>query len=171
MIELLIVLAMIGVLAALLMPNALKAIQRARQKGTLKDISTLSGYIVDHTSDRGSAPGWDGDDITESCSFYSDLVPMYAKAIPLSDKWGNGYVVYSGPSWNRTWLGMQASHNSVSEFVIGSPGRNTTFSFKYNQTGALYYTIESMADFDNDLVNWNGQFVCAPRIALSSEMP
>ncbi len=42
LIELLIVVAIIGILAALLIPNAITAIQKAKQKGTMKDVMTIA---------------------------------------------------------------------------------------------------------------------------------
>ena len=41
LIELLIVVAIIGILAALLIPNAITAIQKSKQKATMKDISAI----------------------------------------------------------------------------------------------------------------------------------
>ncbi len=166
LIELLIVVAIIGILAALLIPNAMNAMQRARQKGTMKDLSTLATYLMDYTTDRGSAPAWDGSAYTMSSSVYTDLVPLYTKAIPTADQWGNDIVINSGSDWTAAWLGMTPTTGSNDEFAVGSPGRNTTFSFDYS-SGASFYTIDSMADFDNDLVSWNGMFVCRPATATS----
>ena len=42
LIELLIVVAIIGILAALLIPNAMTALQKAKVRGTQKDISTIA---------------------------------------------------------------------------------------------------------------------------------
>jgi len=167
LIELLIVVAIIGILAALLIPNAMNAMQRARQKGTMKDIGTLATYLMDYTTDRGSAPAWDGSAYTSSSSVYTDLVPLYTKAIPTGDQWGNQLIIYGGSSWSSAWLGMTPTSGSSDEFAVGSPGRNSTFSFDFSTSGASFYQIESMADFNNDLVSWNGQFVCSPRTALS----
>jgi len=162
LIELLIVVAIIGILAALLIPNAMNAMQRARQKGTMKDLSTIAGYLMDYTVSTGSAPAWDGCAYTVSSSVYTDLVPFYAKAIPFNDQWGNAFAIYSGSSWSSAWLGMTPSSGSSDEFAIGSPGRNDSYSFDYS-SGASFYTVDSMDDFDNDLISWNGQFVCQPR--------
>ena len=167
LIELLIVVAIIGILAALLIPNAMSAMQRARQKGTMKDISTLATYLMDYTTDRGAAPAWDGSAYSRTSSVYTDLVPLYAKGLPTTDQWGHNFVIHSGSDWSSAWLGMSPSTGSTDEFAVGSPGRNSTFSFDFSSTGASFYTVDSMSDFDNDLVSWNGQFVCSPRTASS----
>ncbi len=163
LIELLIVVAIIGILAALLIPNAMNAMQRARQKGTMKDLTTIAGYLMDYTVSTGAAPGWDGSAYTSASSVYTDLVPFYAKAIPSNDTWGNAFVIWSGSSWTAAWLGMTPATGSSDEFAVGSPGRNSTFAFNFSTSGADFYAVDSMADFDNDLVSWNGQFVCSPR--------
>ncbi len=164
LIELLIVVAIIGILATLLIPNAMNAMQKARQKGTMKDLLTVATYLMDYTTDRGSAPAWDGAAYTASSSVYTDLVPLYAKAIPTADQWGNNLVINSGSSWSSAWLGMTPPSGSTDQFAVGSPGRNTTFSFDYS-SGTSFYTIDAMSDFDNDLVTWNGMFVCRPATA------
>lgn len=165
LIELLIVVAIIGILAALLIPNAMNAMQRARQKGTMKDLSTIAGYLMDYTVSTGSAPAWDGSAYTRDSSVYTDLVPFYAKAIPYNDQWGNSFAIYSGSSWSSAWLGMDPD-GATDEFAVGSSGRDTEFTFDFS-SGADFYSVDSMSDFDNDLVSWNGQFVCSPRTAAA----
>jgi len=60
LIELLIVVAIIGILAALLIPNALAAIQKAKQKGTMKDINSIATAVTDFITDNGTAPAHSG---------------------------------------------------------------------------------------------------------------
>jgi len=162
LIELLIVVAIIGILAALLIPNAMTAMQRARQKGTMKDVTTIATFLMDYTTDRGSAPAWDGSAYTNSSSLYTDLVPLYAKAIPATDQWGNSFAIYSGTDWDSAWLGMDPD-GSVDDFAVGSSGRDTEYDFNFGTSGASFYSIDAMSDFNNDLVSWNGQFVCSQR--------
>ena len=54
LIELLIVVAIIGIIAAIAIPNLLNAINRGRQKRTMADIRTIGtaieAYAVDHAS-------------------------------------------------------------------------------------------------------------------------
>ena len=53
LIELLIVVAIIGILAALLIPNALEAIQKAKQKSAMKEIMTTATACADYMTDHG----------------------------------------------------------------------------------------------------------------------
>ena len=54
LIELLIVVAIIGILAALLIPNTLEAIQKAKQKQSMKEIMTMSTGAADYITDHGT---------------------------------------------------------------------------------------------------------------------
>ncbi|TET70165.1 MAG: prepilin-type N-terminal cleavage/methylation domain-containing protein, partial [Candidatus Aminicenantes bacterium] len=55
LIELLIVVAIIGILAALLIPNAMTAMQKAKQKGTMKEVVTISTAMTDYLTDNGAS--------------------------------------------------------------------------------------------------------------------
>ncbi len=165
LIELLIVVAIIGILAALLIPNMMNAMQRAKQKGTMADISTISTYLMDFTTDRGIAPDFSGT-LAAASSLHSDLIPAYARALPSDDQWGNGYEIRSGPSWSSAWLGMDPA-GSDDDFAVGSFGRDGAESwdggpFLYS-AGPMYYEN----DFNGDLISWNGQFVCRPATTSS----
>src|SRR4030042_3012767 len=52
LIELLIVVAIIGILAALLIPNAMTALQKAKVRGTQKDINSIATAIADYITDK-----------------------------------------------------------------------------------------------------------------------
>lgn len=157
LIELLIVVAIIGILAALLIPNMMNAMQRAKQKGTMADISTMATYLMDYTTDRGIAPDFGGTEITSSSQLYSDLVPDYARVVPSSDQWGNLFIVFSGDSFSSNQWGLTSS--SSDDFAIGSPGRDGSFTFTYVEADGPEFYVN---DFEKDLVSWNGQFICRP---------
>ncbi len=85
LIELLIVVAIIGILAALLIPNAITAIQKAKLTSTMKEIKVISTAIADYVTDNGSAPAQDGT-YDNSSAFYTALSSFYVKVIPLTDR-------------------------------------------------------------------------------------
>jgi len=93
LIELLIVVAILGILAALLIPNAITAIQKAKQKSTMKDVVVISTAIADYITDNGVAPTQDGT-FAGGDTFYLSLSPFYLKVLPLNDQWGNNYRIY-----------------------------------------------------------------------------
>jgi len=164
LIELLIVVAIIGILAALLIPNAMTALQKAKIRGTQKDISTIATSLADYVTDKGSPPTQNGDivDATKTA-----LSPMYIKVLPLRDQWGTNFKVYTGANCNSNY-GITGSAGD--DFLVISYGRGGALeSWTYDATkpdGGLY-TISATSDFDKDLVNMNGSFIRGPRAGVS----
>src|SRR6266705_5644167 len=97
LIELLIVIAIIGILAAIAIPNLLNAVQRGKQKRTMSDMRALAtaveAYAVDNNSyPPASCPSGLATIIAaaaavDSASF-SKLSPTYIGQPPKVDGWG-----------------------------------------------------------------------------------
>ena len=81
LIETLIVVVVIGILAALFIPQFLSAIQKSKQKGTMQDINNIAKAVLDYISDNGSAPDQNGA-ITAGSDFYAELTPSTLKSFP-----------------------------------------------------------------------------------------
>ncbi len=164
LIELLIVVAIIGILAALLIPNAMQALQRAKIRGTQKDIGTIASTVVEYVTDKGIPPVNNGD---ISDTLKTSLAPMYIKVLPLRDQWGTNFKVYTGTNCNGQY-GLTGSVGD--DFVVASYGRGGALeSWSYSATtpeGGLY-TISAVTDFEKDLVNMNGSFIRGPRAGVS----
>ncbi|MCJ7680608.1 MAG: type II secretion system GspH family protein, partial [Candidatus Aminicenantes bacterium] len=90
LIELLIVVAIIGILAALLIPNAITAMQKAKQKGTMKDCSTISSVMIDYMTDNGSAYAQNGT-YAAGDPIVTTMSPFYITVLPLNDQWGGSF--------------------------------------------------------------------------------
>ena len=166
LIELLIVIAIIGILAALLIPNALAAIQKAKQKGTMKDINTIATACVDYITDHGLAPDAGSQNGPMTANFILALNGFYIKVVPYTDQWGGSFQVWCG-TINTSY--QNVSGTGVDDFVVASQGRNQGFdNIAYLPTtpSTAYFTISGMSDFNKDLVNWNGSWVAAPRVGL-----
>jgi general secretion pathway protein G len=164
LIELLIVVAIIGILAALLVPNAMTALQKAKIRGTQKDISTMATTLVDYVTDKGTPPANSGD---ISTTLKGALSPMYIKVLPLRDQWGTNFKVYCGTAVDGNY-GLTGSAND--DFLISSYGRGGALeSFTYTPaTPELgLYTISAAADFEKDLISLNGSFIRGPRAGVS----
>ena len=56
LIELIVVIAVIGILAAITMPNAFKAIQKAKIQKAMKDMKTIAAAAMQHYVDTGRWP-------------------------------------------------------------------------------------------------------------------
>src|SRR5664279_2356602 len=105
LVELLIVIAIIGILAAIAVPNLLNAVQRAKQKRSMADMKALAvaieAYHVDNSMYPAAAcaaglftnpgPFLDTDSFT-------NLTPTYIAQPPFRDGWGNFCLLYTSPS-------------------------------------------------------------------------
>jgi len=172
LIELLIVVAIIGILAALLIPNAMQAIQKSKQKSSMKDIVTMATGAADYITDNGT---WLGAHIfsaqlaAQTDQFVTDMSPFYVKIIPIYDPWGSGYWVYTGTACTGSqWTGIPATELGADDFIIGSTGRDAGVgpppqTFDPLDPNAGLYPVTAMVDFDRDLVNWSGSWIIAPR--------
>src|ERR1044072_1018546 len=103
LIELLIVVAIIGLLAAMLIPTLLDAVQKAKQKRTMADERLLGGammgWLTDHTgAGAAGAAGTTIDlgdyDSISTANLRPPLVPSYIQAIPAFDGWKRPYDLY-----------------------------------------------------------------------------
>lgn len=159
LIELLIVVAIIGILAAIAIPNLLAAMQRSRQKRTLADMRTIATAWEARATDTGSyaaagmvandAPPTDelqpGDEIAEipgdpiSEHLLAWLEPTYIKKLPIYDGWGSEFKV-----------GYMND-----EYAILSPGRDGTLD-------PSTWEVGKTNDFDCDIIMVGGQFVVYP---------
>src|SRR5205814_1099167 len=102
LIELLIVIAIIGILAAIAIPNLLSAVQRGRQKRSMSDIRTLATAIESYSVDNNNYPSAscasnvytsDTAALLTDTSFAS-IIPTYVGHTVLKDGWGH-YFAYA----------------------------------------------------------------------------
>jgi general secretion pathway protein G len=91
LIELLIVVAIIGILAAIAIVNYFSAIARARQKRTMADIRTIAMAWDTRASETRTytAAGFSFPSAMVYADVHDVLVPTYLKAVPQLDAWGN----------------------------------------------------------------------------------
>jgi len=172
LIELLIVVAIIGILAALLVPNAITAMQKAKQKSTMKDIITMMTGAIDFATDHGEAPdlGQTGV-LSTSDTFITDISPFYIKLCPVNDQWGNPFHVYTGPVACASAIGIGATYFGDDDTIIMSSGRkgvHTLFSYSTSDPSLGLFEVSGMVDFETDLVNWSGTWIQAPRAGSGS---
>jgi prepilin-type N-terminal cleavage/methylation domain-containing protein len=154
LIELLIVVAIIGIIAALLIPNFLDALQKAKQKRTVSDARNVGTSMMSWLTDAASAAAagqdtWAFADytnaITDVTEISSLLVPRYIQKIPTKDGWGNDFS-----------YGLVTEVFREQLMYVASPGRDNAFEGPYTP-GAFPPT-----DYGNDIVWADGYFVRWP---------
>ena len=146
LIELLIVVAIIGILAAIAIPNLLTAMQRSRQKRTMADIRSVATAWEARATDMNTyalagltVPAWG----TPSTSALAGaLSPTYIKSMPQNDAWGTPFSVGADEA----------------AYVIASYGKDASSD---EATGTTV-NPGSTQKFDNDIIFSNGSFLVYP---------
>jgi prepilin-type N-terminal cleavage/methylation domain-containing protein len=169
LIEVLIVVAIIGILAVLLIPNAITAIQKSKQKSTMKDIMSIATAASDYMTDNGEWTMAQSGDIIASSEFVLSITPFYIKVCPVTDLWGEPYKVYLGDL--AAVRSILSDDIGPEDFVIESYGRDgISDGWEYDPAATEddFYTVDGWQAFKNDMVNWNGSWIRAPRVGLPS---
>ncbi|HUP50415.1 MAG TPA: prepilin-type N-terminal cleavage/methylation domain-containing protein [Thermoanaerobaculia bacterium] len=153
LIELLIVVAIIGILAAIAIPNLLTAMQRSKQKRTMADMRTIATAWEARATDlnRYNAAGAFGTlsnaNTDISTALPAALAPTYVKTMPTKDGWGNTYTFYTDQAWASATAAAQ-------EYIIHSRGKD----------GAVQGSFPGGAttSFNDDILYGNGSFIQYP---------
>jgi type II secretion system protein G len=93
LIELLIVVAIIGIIAAIAIPNLLNAIDRGKQKRTMADLRSMGTAIEEYSIDNNFYPS-----ANSVATLETEVSPSYIRALPGNDGWGNAFSVDSLPT-------------------------------------------------------------------------
>ena len=148
--EVLIVVAIIGIVAAIAIANYLNAAQRTRQKRTMADIRSL-GIAWESRAIDAKQYNAAGFTMPTSALTYADITtllsPTYMRNIPSTDGWGHPLQFAADQPFGAT--------QSASEYAIRSPGRDGVVS-------GNSYTGGPMTSFDCDIVYSGGAFVVWP---------
>ena len=92
LVELLIVVAIIGIIAAIAIPGLTSAIQRARQKRTMVELRTVATAVSSYATDFAFVPKIPTG-VVEDIGPY--LIPTYLKVLPYLDGWRRPMLYYS----------------------------------------------------------------------------
>lgn len=148
LIELLIVVAIIGILAAIAIPNLLTAMQRSKQKRTMADMRSIATAWEARATDlnRYNAAGAfsvPGSAVDTQIS--GALSPTYIKSMPTKDGWGNTYRFRTDLAWNT---------GQAQNYAIWSAAKDAAFETTPPGGG--------QTSFNSDIVFSNGSFVQYP---------
>jgi len=132
LIELLIVVAIIGIIAAIAIPNLLNAIDRGKQKRTMADMRSIGTAVESYAVDNNVYP------VAATVATLTGLVqPIYIKTMPAVDGWSNAFVVDS----------------IATQYTIYSTGKDGTGST---------CTAGTTSAFNDEICFINGQFLRYP---------
>jgi type II secretion system protein G len=158
LIELLIVIAIIGIIAAMLIPNLLDAMQKAKQKRTVSEIKIVGTGLMSWLTDQTGAAAAGSTTVTNSTKL-SDYVPItatvlqtvlepnYVGQLPHLDGWKHPYDYYlnvADPT-NKHVMAIRSA---------GLDGMTTGDTYAY---GSFFPT-----DYAQDIVWTDGFFVRWP---------
>jgi type II secretion system protein G len=157
LIELMIVVMIIGIIAAIAIPNLILAVERAKQKRTMADMRSLATAWESRSVETGryNASGAmvvGVDQMVDINDLGTALQPTYIRTMPKTDGWGHPLEAYTSLAWG--------SATNAGAYALISPGRDGRF--------ATQPTTGATTNFDCDIVYSNGSFIAYPEGANSS---
>ena len=146
LIELMIVIAIIGILAAIAIPNLISAVQRGKQKRTMADMRAFATAIEAYAVDNNEYPAGACPEgfllpygTPVSGGNLAALAPTYIGQLPVNDGWGRSYLYAVSTPRDR--------YNLVSLGRDGQPGAPK---------------CGTTTDFNDDIIYANGAFLQWP---------
>ena len=169
LIELLIVIAIIGIIAALLIPNFLDSLNKARQKNTMATLRNVGTAMMARITDDGAAAAAGQNVLDPSADFIdtasaghfntfallgSELVPQYIQDIPEKDSWKK----------TITWY-LTLDPGSPHQALAASCGKDGACTATWTR-GTFFAT-----DYVQDIVWTDGQFWFYPAGTQGASTP
>jgi type II secretion system protein G len=151
LIELLIVVAIIGIIAAIAIPNLLTAIQRAKQKRAMGEVRSIATAAQSYATDAQIYPigGTTFANINGIATVNTDLTPDYIKVLPNPDPWNFGY--------------QYATDANGRDFGVASLGKNSTVDLAvWGTVSTNTFVPVNTGCFENDIVWVDDTFVVKP---------
>ncbi|HEX4825415.1 MAG TPA: prepilin-type N-terminal cleavage/methylation domain-containing protein [Candidatus Polarisedimenticolaceae bacterium] len=133
LIELLIVVAIIGMLAAIAIPNLLNAIDQSKQKRTMAELRSVGTAVESYAVDQNFYPT-----ANTAATLATLVTPFYVKKVPTEDGWAHTFLVESAGN----------------DYTVASPGKDGVAS------GCVVGTVTTL--FNQDVCFSNGRFIQWP---------
>lgn len=134
------IVAIIGILAAIAVPNLLTAMERAKQKRTQADIRSIGTAVETYSTDNNEYP-----------RSLDELVPKYISRVPSVDGWGHRF----------DYSCVTEAEGRCTAYAIRSAGKDLRFEHADIRV-AMPSAPRSTTNFDCDIVYSNGAFVEYP---------
>lgn len=157
-IELLIVIGIIGILAAIIIPNYLNALNRAKQKTTMATMRSVAyaweARATETKSYNAAATQYSLPSAQiDSGAVTSLLTPTYIRALPITDGWGHPLDFFIDA--------LPGSGQTAATYAIRSRGRDGILDNGGDSQSS--YTFGPIKHFDCDIVFGSGTFVTEPQ--------
>lgn len=161
LVELLIVVAILGIIASITMPFLIDALHRAKQRRTMGELAMVGqawmSWLTDQTGAASAGQGKlysvQGFDVVDYPDLFSYLHPnstfFYMQEVPQLDAWGSSLRFWQNPN-------LQADR----VIVICASARDNIFETCDNTTWSIGPFVST--DFDTDIVWADGGFVRWP---------
>jgi len=152
LLELLVVVAIIGIIAAIAIPNLLYAVQRAKQRRTMLDMRNMAMAWEARNAElsRYNAAGgvsYEGcDQKIDVSDVVTALSPTYIKFVPRLDAWGTPFAAYLDQAWGASV--------AAQKYVIISGGKDGKIDTEQGE-GVI-------TNFDCDIIYGSGRFLSYP---------
>jgi len=139
LIELLIVVAIIGIIAAIAIPNLLSALQKGRQKRTMGDMKSLGTAVETVNTDCAYYPTLNDDDVGGTdCTTPSGLTLILTKG----GAWLQNPIICDG--WRRPMRYVSpAPGDPGTPVTVADPNCSAAFSAGGTTEGSVTYSIVS----------------------------
>jgi general secretion pathway protein G len=146
LVELMIVLVIIGVLAAIAIPNMLDAKTRAQQRATVAELRNWGNALGAYMAEIGVLPPAAGGGPVAASTIHNLLVPYAVSALHDND------------SWNNSLFYLAPDTPTATSYTVASGGRDGVFDATYTEclSEATWFL------YDYDIAIADGLFVCSP---------
>jgi len=134
--------AVLGIIAAIAIPNFIMAKERSQQKRTMADIRSVSTAIEAYATDKNEYPN-----ATSIEELGPMLSPTYIREVPVRDGWMHSLRY-------ETW----AREKDRDSYAVGSAGKDGRFE----KEALKDYEGGTTSQFDCDIVFSNGSFLQYP---------
>ena len=165
LIELLLVVAVIGILVILTVPHAVRAVHKAKQRGTMREIQSISTVLTDYLTDHGLVQDHNGT-FSIGDAFYSSIAPHYIPVLPTTDNWNNPYHIYGRANCNNKYGITGAADLDYVVCSLGHDNQSESGNDYVTNPGSGLYAIVGVESFNYDLVVWNGDWIRAPQTRM-----
>jgi len=153
---------LLGIVSAVMIPSLLMAREKAKLKGTMKDISQISTALADYVTDNAVTLAQNGS-LESGSAFFEALTPFYIKVIPPQDQWNHYYLVYCGEACNGQYGITGAQEDDYLVVSLGKDGIRENWQYDPNNPESGLFILNRQKDYSRDLIMYNSSWIRVPR--------